>query len=82
VEDSTTDLGKVCQTDLTCVGITAMQSEISYLQTKIQELSDQLSDENPYSMESRKKSDEKVKHFTGLTCFYVLFALFKFLEAS
>ncbi|XP_060604759.1 uncharacterized protein LOC132757489 [Ruditapes philippinarum] len=81
VEDSTTDQGMVCQTELTCVGISAMQTEISYLQTKNQELSDQLCDEHPYSMESMKNNDEKVKHFTGLTCFSVLFALFQFLEA-
>jgi hypothetical protein len=38
-EDCTLGQGLVCQTDLTSVGITAMQSEISYIQTnKNQEL--------------------------------------------
>jgi hypothetical protein len=50
----------VRQTDPSCVGITAMQSEISYLQTRNQELSEQLSDEHPYSMESMKKVIKKI----------------------
>lgn len=75
-----TDPGISCQTDITCSGITAMDNEILHLKTQNKELNDKLSGEQPYSIESMTGNDEKVKYFTGLTCFSVLFTLFQYLE--
>lgn len=72
--------GTASQTDMTSKTIDSMQNEINYLQDQNEDLKQQLRRDSPYSMESLRDNDEKVKYFTGLPGFSVLFTLFNYLE--
>ena len=73
--------GTASQTDLSGTSIAAMENEISHLQSKNEKLKQYIKRESPYSMESLKDNDEKVKYFTGLRGFTVLLTLYNYLEA-
>lgn len=79
METNEQENGTACQTDMSGASLDAMKNEISYLQNQNEELKQQVKKESPYSMESLRNNDEKVKYLTGLPGYSVLHTLFIYL---
>ena len=74
------ETGMCVQTDIDCSLFSAMESELQDLRTDNLNLKAKLMTSSSFSLNAFEGIDEKVKFFTGLTCFEILFTLFAYLE--